>query len=123
MCGFLIQFRINEFGTLEIADELPNPATIPPSAKLVKEESAAMSEDSSSESRQKNSKNKEMYQDGEYLSVTICWMCVYSGWYFSWSNLQILGILNFRNSGYESVHLLGHSIFLPFYTPSPLMSY
>ncbi|KFM76487.1 Lethal(3)malignant brain tumor-like protein 3, partial [Stegodyphus mimosarum] len=59
--GSNMKFKLNEFGTLEmITEDLCN---VPPVVKSVKDEGTTMSEDSSSESRQKTSRSKEMYQD------------------------------------------------------------
>ncbi|CAL1285757.1 unnamed protein product [Larinioides sclopetarius] len=58
--GSDLKFKLNEFGTLEIYNEdLSN--NLP--AKTVRDESTTTSEENSTESRQKATKNKEMYQD------------------------------------------------------------
>ncbi|GFT02680.1 lethal(3)malignant brain tumor-like protein 3 [Nephila pilipes] len=59
--GSDLKFRVTEFGTLELTvnEDVPNV----PSARAVKDESTATLEDGSTESRQKATKIKEMYQD------------------------------------------------------------
>ncbi|GFR10896.1 lethal(3)malignant brain tumor-like protein 3 [Trichonephila clavata] len=57
--GSDLKFKVTEFGTLELI----GPDDIPNTARAVRDESTATVEDGSTESRQKATKNKEMYQD------------------------------------------------------------